>query len=285
MLAAAAGADVEGDLLRMLGEWRARGAVDCLMEPAAVLARRWLAAGRVDDALAVTEEPLAIVADKEIWLWATELAPARIDALVAAGRPGDAAALVAEFERGLRGRDMPAPAAGLALCRAILAQDDGPAAGAADLFARAAVAWQQLPRPYDALLAREGQARCLLAAGRPETGLALLGKVRQGLIELGAAGDAERVTRALRDAGVAPAPAWRGGRRGYGDRLSPRELEVVRLVIAGRTNREIAAALYRSPKTVASQLNSAMRKLGVSSRTALAVSAIEAGLTLDAAAG
>ncbi|MGD6699308.1 LuxR C-terminal-related transcriptional regulator, partial [Xanthomonas citri pv. citri] len=55
-------------------------------------------------------------------------------------------------------------------------------------------------------------------------------------------------------------------------------LEVVRLVVTGRTNREIARAVSRSPKTVAAQLNSAMRKLGVTSRTALAVLAVEAGL-------
>ena len=46
---------------------------------------------------------------------------------------------------------------------------------------------------------------------------------------------------------------------------------MVRLVAAGRSNRQIADALSRSPKTVATQLNSAMRKLDVPSRTALAV--------------
>jgi DNA-binding CsgD family transcriptional regulator len=47
-------------------------------------------------------------------------------------------------------------------------------------------------------------------------------------------------------------------------------VDVVRLAAAGHTNREIAAVLYRSPHTVAHQLKSAMRKLGVSSRAALA---------------
>jgi DNA-binding CsgD family transcriptional regulator len=279
LLAAAAGADVEDALLRLLGEWRQRGATDCLMEPAAALARVWLATGRIDDALGVTEEPVAIVTHKDIWLWATDVLPARVDALVASGRLDEASVLVDAFERGLRGRDMPAPAAGLALCRAMLAHGAGAAERAANVFAHAADAWQALPRPYDALLARERQARCLLDAGRPDAGLALLSEVCRGLADLGAPGDAERVARLLRDHGCTPPPIWRGGRRGYGDRLSPRELDVVRLVIAGRTNREIAAALHRSPKTVATQVNSAMRKLQVSSRTALAVSAIEAGVT------
>jgi DNA-binding NarL/FixJ family response regulator len=143
------------------------------------------------------------------------------------------------------------------------------------LFDRAAAAWQAAPRPYDALLARERQGSCLLRHDR-DAGVALLTKVLGGLSALGASRDADRVARTLREHGVETRRVWRGGRRGYGDRLSPRELEVVRLVVAGRTNREIAQALFRSPKTVDTQLNSAMRKLGVSSRTALAVSAIKA---------
>ncbi|MFI6408519.1 helix-turn-helix transcriptional regulator [Streptomyces sp. NPDC050548] len=55
----------------------------------------------------------------------------------------------------------------------------------------------------------------------------------------------------------------------YGDQLSPREGEVVRLLLTGLTNPAIARALSRSPKTVAVQPNSAMRTCGVTSRTAL----------------
>src|SRR5690606_8374354 len=87
-----------------------------------------------------------------------------------------------------------------------------------------------------------------------------------------------RVLRLLRRHGVEPRRPWWGGSQGYGDRLSPRELEVVGLLVGGRTNREIAQALSRSPRTVAAQVSSAMRKLGVASRTALAVAVVEAGL-------
>ncbi|MFB7500205.1 response regulator transcription factor [Streptomyces sp. NPDC056161] len=51
----------------------------------------------------------------------------------------------------------------------------------------------------------------------------------------------------------------------------PREREVVRLVLRSMANRQIAGELLRSPSTVGDQLKSAMRKYGVSSRTALAV--------------
>jgi DNA-binding CsgD family transcriptional regulator len=52
--------------------------------------------------------------------------------------------------------------------------------------------------------------------------------------------------------------------------LTGRELEVARLVTAGKTNREIAAELFLSEKTVETHLYHAFAKLGVSSRAALA---------------
>ncbi len=258
------------------------------MEPAAALARLRLASGRVGDALRVTEEPIGVVAGKGIWLWATELAPARVMALGAAGRADDAARLVTAFARGLRGRNAPAPRAALALCRAILTASRGEHARAASLFARTAAAWEALPRPYDTLLAREQQARCLLAAGKSDTGLAVLTEVMHGLSELGATADTDRVARSLRDNGVKVRRAG-AGRPSYGNQLSPRELAVVRLLATGKTDREIARMLFLSPKTVEGHVGAARRKLKVSSRTALAVSAIGAGMVPagqpDAAAG
>ena len=54
------------------------------------------------------------------------------------------------------------------------------------------------------------------------------------------------------------------------DELSARELEVARLVTAGKTNREIAAELFVSEKTVETHLAHAFAKLGVSSGASLA---------------
>jgi DNA-binding NarL/FixJ family response regulator len=287
LLSAAAGAREQAvrELRQVVDEAGRLGAVEYVIEPAAALARLHLAEDDVSQALKVTDEPADIVARKKTWIWATDLAPARVAALAAAGRPGEAAALTAALARGLRGRDVPAPRAGLALCRATVAEDQRQHVRAAALFARAADAWQALPRPYDALLARERQARCLLAAGRQPAGLALLSDVLAGLARLGAAGDAERVAGCLREHGAAPWRGWRGGRRGYGSELSPRELEVVRLVADGRTSREIGHALHRSPKTVDMQVKSAMRKLGVTSRTALAARVTAMGGTGGSARG
>jgi DNA-binding CsgD family transcriptional regulator len=254
------------------------GSVDDALEPAAALGRARLAAGQVDRALEVTDGPMRTVATKGIWVWATDIAPVRVAAMVAAGTVEEAASLVVSYEHGLHGRDAPAAQAALLTCQASLAEGGGEPARAARLFAAAARAWDRLPRPYDGLLVREHQARCLLALGSRQTALDLLTRALHGLSRLGARGDANRISQQLREHGVDARRSWRRGRRGYGDQLSPRELEVVRLLVTGRTNREIADALSRSPKTVAGQLSSAMRKLGVASRTALAVAAVDAGL-------
>ncbi len=280
LLEAAAGdrGRAEDHLRQVQGETLRCGAVEYAMEPAAALARLALADGESETALKVTEEPAAIIARKGTWIWAAELAPARVEALAAAGRDEEAGAFVRRFTRGLRGRDAPAAKTALSLCRAILAQARGEHGQAATLFGRVAAAWQALPRPYDALLTRERQARCLLATDRSEAGMALLAEAERGLSALGACRDADRVARAMRERGMTVPRVWRGGRRGYGRQLSPRELEVAREAAAGRTNKEIAATLSRSPRTVEMQLYSAMRKLGVPTRTALIAHAAREGL-------
>ncbi|GIF23230.1 DNA-binding CsgD family transcriptional regulator/tetratricopeptide (TPR) repeat protein [Actinoplanes tereljensis] len=275
-LAAAAGRRrVAEEQFRLVLEESARlGAADDTMEAAAALARLWLTDGNSARALQITDEPMETVRRKGIWIWATDLVPARVEALLAAGDPSAAKRLVDQFARGLRGRTAPAPRAALAVCRAFLQ-------GTATAYDRAARAWSALPRPYDAMRARERQAAALLAAGHLEEGRELLAAQYEQLFRLGARGDADRVAQRLREHGADVPRLWRGGRRGYGDQLSPRELDVVQLVVAGKTNREISRILSKSPATVDQQLRAAMRKLNVNSRTALAVKAVEAGVFAD----
>jgi DNA-binding CsgD family transcriptional regulator/tetratricopeptide (TPR) repeat protein len=257
---------------------RADRMVDELIEPAAAVGRLALADSRAEDALRITGEPAAMVAGKDIWIWAADLAPVRAGALVCAGRTDEAAELEAMFGRGLRARAAPAARAALVQCAAIVAEGRGDPDRAAGLFAQAAAAWQALPRPYDALLAAESRARCLLAAGQRASAVPVLSEALSGLSALGARHDAVRVIDTLNEIGVPARRPWLGGRRGYGDQISPRELDVVRLIVGGRTNRQIAQALVLSPKTVANHVDSAMRKLGVSSRTALAARAVKDGI-------
>ncbi|HEY3464258.1 MAG TPA: AAA family ATPase, partial [Amycolatopsis sp.] len=151
--------DVERKLTLVLDDARARGIADMPLEPAAALARAHLAAGRVAEALEVTDEPMAVVAHKQIWLWARELAPVRVEALLAAGRDAEARRLTEEFAASRSGATV---AAAALVCRALLTRASGDHARAAREWADAAAAWEALPRPYDALLAREREAACLL---------------------------------------------------------------------------------------------------------------------------
>ena len=65
---------------------------------------------------------------------------------------------------------------------------------------------------------------------------------------------------------------------GQPDLLTPRELEVLVLVIDGMTNQEIADRLRLSRRTVHAHVSNAMKKTGTSSRTQLAVHALRTGV-------
>ena len=67
------------------------------------------------------------------------------------------------------------------------------------------------------------------------------------------------------------APSFPGG-------LSPRELEVVRLIAAGQSNQQIADALFVSHRTATTHVHNILNKLGLDSRTAVAAWAIRHGL-------
>lgn len=266
----------EERLRRAIAAARQLGTAEGVLDPVTTLGRLWLAQGRAADVVELTEEPIEPIVSKGIWIFASDIAPVRVEALLAVGRLDDAAELVRAYEAGVAGRGVPTATAGVATCQALLAEARGEPA--ASWYATAAGHWERLPQPYEALLAREREGRALLAAGQAEAGLSRLTDTWRRLSDLGARGDADRVGRLLRAHGVEVRRPWRGGRRGYGRQPSPRELEVIRLVLAGKTNREIADALHKSPRTVAGQLASVMRKLGVSSRTELAVRVVEEGL-------
>jgi DNA-binding CsgD family transcriptional regulator len=232
------------------------------------LARINLAQGNAEAALAAVAHDLELLERKGLWGWATEIAPVTVEALLARASAADAAALTRRYAQGLRGRDAPAASAALAICRGLVAEGDADRERAARFYLASERAWRTLPRPYEAARARERAGRCLLDQ-RPERGRELLVAAMDAFRVLGAAWDAARIRRTLRVQGVIPPN--RRGRKGYGDQLSPRELEVARLAGSGATNREIAAQLYVSIKAVEKHLTSAMGKLGVTSRTELAM--------------
>ena len=89
----------------------------------------------------------------------------------------------------------------------------------------------------------------------------------------------ESCRAALADTPPTPVPApARSGREARSGGLTAREVEVARLVADGKTNREIAAVLVVSERTVAAHLDHIFTKLRVSSRTAVATFALRNGL-------
>ena len=250
------------ELLEPLAEdFRGEGPV--LSWVAGGLARIALAEGRPEAAVDDAARALETVRRKGIWLWAAEVAPYLVKGLVESGDAREAGELTREFADGLAGRDAPAASAALTLCHAQRGRGRRRRPlGAAELYLRAERQWRALPRPYEAAKAAESAARCLLERRRAWQELLL--DVRTAFHELGAAWDEARVRRTLREHGVIV--PYRGGRKGYGRDLSPREAEVTRLACEGLSNPEIAVALFISRKTVERHLSSAMRKLQVTSR-------------------
>ena len=126
------------------------------------------------------------------------------------------------------------------------------------------------PRPLALASALEDAARLAVRRGAADSAVAQLTRALEIYADLGASWDASRVRGQLRELGVrrrlvtAPRP-----RRGWTS-LTSSELNVVRLVARGLTNRETAERLYLSVHTVSSHLRSAFSKLGVNSRVELA---------------
>jgi DNA-binding NarL/FixJ family response regulator len=239
---------------------------------AGALIRTALARGDVDTAASEAAAAWDRVRDKGVWVWAAELAPWAVEATARAGRQEAAEDMVAEFEAGLKGNLVPSAAAALHWCRGVLAQTAGEQALAIPHFRQAADVYAEMPRPYAVILTTEAAAQCTLESGADAEAAAGavedLATCVQQLTEVGAGWDAARVRATLR----AHQPATEQRRRGrpsYGDQLSPREQEVIDLANAGLTNREIAATLHLSPRTVEQHVSRARRKLESQSRQQL----------------
>lgn len=105
----------------------------------------------------------------------------------------------------------------------------------------------------------------LLRRGRPSAARPVLRAAAETFDALGARPWADRAHAGLRASGET-----RRRRSGGADLLTPQELQAARLVAEGLTNREIAARLFLSPRTISTHLYRTYPKVGVGSRTELA---------------
>ncbi|SFT46315.1 regulatory protein, luxR family [Actinopolyspora lacussalsi subsp. righensis] len=216
-------------------------------------------------AVNAADHAVRVVRRKGIWIWANELLPNAVAAYARLDRGTEAEQLIDEFTAATANRRSPLIAPATAAARAFHCESAGRFAGAAEWWETARAGYAALPQPYSAALARERVVAHQLRSG-DDSAATRMSEVIDSFERLGASRDAARCRQLLRDSGVPP-PSSRRGRRGYGAELSPRERDVARLVGLGNTNREIAALLFLSPRTVEQHVAKVIRKLGVTSRT------------------
>lgn len=240
-----------------------RRAAELGYDPQPGLAHLWIASGLPERAVAAIRRCLA-----EITIPARRihLLPAATEILLGAGDVRSASALLEEQEK----------VAGLTRCEPVVAaaaqsraavQLALNAAGEALTQARRALRlWSAIAAHYEMARARVLLARALRGLGDEESASRELDTARGTFEELGAA-PALEATTALET----PAATVRDG-------LTDREVEVLRLVAAGHSTRDIAAGLFLSEKTVARHLSNIYNKLGVGSRTQAAAYAYRHGL-------
>jgi DNA-binding CsgD family transcriptional regulator len=227
-------------------------------EPQPGLALLRLAQGQVEAAAAATRRA---VAEPPGRAGRPRLLAAHVEVMIAAG---DAAARAAADELAAAADELDVPMCRALACHAlgaVLLADGEPGAALPELR-RAWHAWQALEVPYEA-----ARVRVLIGLGCDALGDADTAEMEWDAAlwvfrELGAGADLARVEGRTRK-----------GRASGG--LTAREVEVLRLVAAGKTNRSIATELFLSEKTVARHLSNIFTKLGLSSRAAATAYAYE----------
>jgi ATP/maltotriose-dependent transcriptional regulator MalT len=259
----------QGELHRLRGELEEaelayRAASEQGREPAPGMALLRLAQGRIDVAVAaarrMVEEshgqfayPRMLAASVEILLAAGDLeaARARADELASVAATADA-----PLTRAM---------AGYATGSVLLAAGD-PAAALVELR-QAHGAWRELDVPYEAARARVQIGLACRRLGDEDAAQLELDAARAAFERLGARGELARL-----------GPVLGSGDATRSSDLTERECEVLRLVSAGRTNRDVASALFISEHTVGRHLQNIFAKLGVSSRAAATAYAYEHGI-------
>ena len=198
-----------------------------------------------------------------------KLLPARVQIAVAADDLDAAVAAADELERIVAEYDSPALLAASLSSRGRIQLAQGDHHSACTTLRDALRQWQQLEVPYEVATVRLLLGQACRGCGDDEAASSSFASAAAIFDRLGAALDS-RLVRDLTSSSSLPAD------------LTTREAEVLGLVASGATNKEIAAALHLSERTVARHLSNIFTKIGVTTRTAAAAFAYEHDLARSA---
>jgi DNA-binding NarL/FixJ family response regulator len=264
--AAAAALYRQAEVHRLRGEWGPaeqayRNASEAGFDPQPGLSLLLLDQGKTQAAGRAAQRVLATTTDHFL---RTRLLQACIEILLAAGEIEQARTACIELEQIAERMDSDVLQAMAAHARGAVDLAKGSAQNALLCLRRAAQLWQRMDAPYAA-----ARARVLLGAACRELG-----------DSAGASLEFDAAKSVFRRLGASPAVAQVEtlSRQPFQERahgLSPRELEVLRLMACGKTNKSIAAALCVSEKTVERHASNIFTRLGVPSRAAATAFAYE----------
>jgi DNA-binding CsgD family transcriptional regulator/tetratricopeptide (TPR) repeat protein len=259
----------QGELHRLRGEIDAaeasyREASQRGYEPQPGLALLRLMEGKRDVAAAAIRR---VVAEASQPRARAALLPAYLEIMLAAGEIEEARGACHELEKISRAHRSDLLRAMAAQAGGALALADGEPETALVELRKAWQAWEELEAPYEAARVRVLVGLGCRAAGDEDSAAWELDAARGVFDRLGAVPDVARVD-SLR---ARPQTAAVHG-------LTPRELQVLRLVATGVTNRSIAAELVLSERTIDRHVSNIFTKLGVSSRAAATAYAYEHAL-------
>ena len=255
----------QGEVLRLQGELGAaeaayRAASRQGWEPQPGLAQLRLVQGNVAAAASTIRRAMG---EATAPLTRAGLLPAYVEVMLAAGDLDEARGACDELEKIAQGYESVMLGALAAHARGAVHLALGDARAALLSLRQAARLWRELEAPYEVARSRALLGLACREVGDDDTAELELDAARSVFDELGAAPDLERL-----DVLVAP-------RAGDVHGLTRRELEVLRLVATGKSNREIAAVLVISEHTVARHVHNIFTKLDVPSRTAAGAFAFE----------
>lgn len=249
----------QGEIHRLRGDvgaaeeaYRTASRLGCEPQPGLALLR--LAQGRLDAAGAMLQRVLSAATDS---LTRARHLPAYIEVALAAKNLQDARNAAGELDEIARRFDTTALHAMAASARGAVRLEEGHAQSALNDLRRASQLWQESDAPYEA-----ARARALIAVACRE-----MGDAESAELEFDAAEATFRELGALPD--VARVQSLRANEaKARTHRLTARELQVLRQISAGDTNKTIAGQLHVSERTIDRHVSSILTKLGVPSRAA-----------------